>query len=113
MSDVAIGPALGKLRDFRFNDQLVWGVAVGASIFLLKAFAEGKAAGLNLLMFFGLLYVLRGIGILAWMSRGTAMKVMLVVAAVVAWYVMAPLAFIIGLGDTWLDWRSRAQGKSL
>ena len=111
MSDVAIGPALGRLKDFKFNDQLVWGVAVGASIYLLKAFAEGKTAGLNLLVFFGFLYVLRGMGILAWMSRGRAMNFMLVIAAIVAWQVMAPLAFLIGLGDTWLDWRSRAQAR--
>ena len=44
MSSVALGPSLGRLRDFRFNDHLVWGVAVGASVFLLKAFAEGKNA---------------------------------------------------------------------
>lgn len=113
MSDVAIGPALGKLKDFRFNDQLVWGVAVGASIFLLKAFAEGKNAGLNLLVFFGSLYVLRGMGILAWMTRGTAMKFMLIIAAIFAWPVMATMAFVIGLGDTWLDWRARAQAKAL
>lgn len=113
MSDVAIGPVLGKLKDFRFNDQLVWGVAVGASIYLLKAFEEGKTAGLNLLVFFGFLYVLRGMGILAWMSRGTAMKFMLIVAAIFAWPIMTALAFIIGLGDTWLDWRTRAQAKAL
>lgn len=111
MSDVAIGPALGKLKDFRFNDQLVWGVAVGASIYLLKAFAEGKTAGLNLFVFFGFLYVLRGMGILAWMSRGTAMKFMLIAAAIFAWPIMTALAFVIGLGDTWLDWRARAQAK--
>lgn len=113
MSDVAIGPPLGKLKDFKFNDQLVWGVAVGASVYLLKAFADGKTAGLNVLVFFGFLYALRGMGILAWMSRGRAMKVMLVVVAVVALQFMAPLAFLIGLGDTWLDWRSRAQPKPL
>jgi hypothetical protein len=113
MSDVAIGPALGKLKDFRFNDQLVWGVAVGASIYLLKAFEEGKTAGFNLLVFFGFLYVLRGMGILAWMSRGNAMKAMLIVAAIFAWPIMTALAFIIGLGDTWLDWRTRAQAKAL
>jgi hypothetical protein len=113
MSDVAIGPMLGKLQDFRFNDQLVWGVAVGASVYLLKAFEEGKTAGLNVFVFFGLLYALRGLGILLWMSRGRAMKVMVVLVSIVALYFMAPLAFLIGLGDTWLDWRSRAQPKPL
>jgi hypothetical protein len=50
-------------------------------------------------------------GILAWMAQGRALRVMLVVAAVFAWPIMAALAFGIGLGDTWLDWRSRAQSK--
>lgn len=108
MSSVAIGPELGKLRDFRFNDHLVWGVAVGASIFLLQAFAEGKSAGLNLLVFFGFLYVLRGMGILAWLSRSRAMTYLLVALAVFAWPLVTALALGLGLGDTWLDLRTRA-----
>lgn len=112
MSNVAIGPPLGKLRDFRFNDQLVWGVAVGASIFLLPAFEEGRNAGLNLLLFFGVLYTLRGMGILAWMSRTRVLTFMLFALALVAWPLVAALAFGLGLGDTWLDLRTRAQAKS-
>jgi hypothetical protein len=112
MSSTAIGPPLARIRDFRFNDHLVWGVAVGASIFLLEAFAEGKNAGLNLLVFFGFLYVLRGIGILAWMARTRVMTVMLVTLAIVAWPLVTALAFGLGLGDTWLDLRTRAQAKT-
>lgn len=112
MSNVEIGPQLGKIRDFRFNDQLVWGVAVGASIYLLPAFADGKNAGLNLLLFFGVLYVLRGIGILAWMSRSRALTYLMVALAIFAWPLMTALAFGLGLGDTWLDLRTRAQAKS-
>jgi hypothetical protein len=59
------------------------------------------------------LYVLRGMGILAWMSRSSAMRFMLIAAAIFAWPIMTALAFIIGLGDTWLDWRTRAQAKAL
>ena len=113
MSPVGVGPPLAKLRDFRFNDQLVWGVAVGASIFLLPAFEEGKNAGLNLLLFFGILYTLRGMGIIAWMSRTRALTVMLIALALVAWPLVAALAFGLGLGDTWLDLRTRAQAKPL
>jgi hypothetical protein len=112
MSSVGIGPPLAKLKDFRFNDQLVWGVAVGASIFLLPAFEEGRNAGLNLLLFFGVLYTLRGMGILAWMSRTKVLTYMLIALALVAWPLVAALAFGLGLGDTWLDLRTRAQAKA-
>jgi hypothetical protein len=123
-----IGPALGRLRDFRFNDQLVWGVAVGASVYLLPAFAEGKNAGLNILVFFGSLYVLRGLGILGWISNG---KVWRLVVAIVGSFVfaviladslgflispvfpIAALAFALGLGDTWLDWRKLFHAKAV
>ena len=112
MSSVSIGPPLARLKDFRFNDQLVWGVAVGASIFLLPAFEEGRNAGLNLLLFFGVLYTLRGMGILAWMSRTKVLTYMLIALALVAWPLVAALAFGLGLGDTWLDLRTRAQAKT-
>ena len=125
---VPIGPALGRLRDFRFNDQLVWGVAVGASIFILPAFTEGKNAGLNLLVFFGSLYVLRGLGILGWIANGHVARLaagiafMSMIAVVVAYQMgflialgapLITLAFSLGLGDTWVDWRRLLQAKTV
>lgn len=108
-STLPVGPPLGELREFRFNDQLVWGLAVGATIFLLPPFIEGRTAGLNLLVFFGSLYVLRGFGILTWMTKGRALMVALVFATLLAWPLVGILALGLGLGDTWLDWRKRAQ----
>jgi hypothetical protein len=128
LSSVPVGPALSRLRDFRFNDQLVWGVAVGASIFILPPFAEGKNAGLNLLVFFGALYVLRGLGILGWISNGHIVRLALAIAlfsfiAVFVAYQLgflvalgAPLvllAFSLGIGDTWVDWRRLLQPKPI
>lgn len=126
MNAKPIGPQLSRLRDFRFNDQLVWGVAVGASIAIVPAFAEAKNAGYNLLMFFGALYVLRGFGILGWISNGRMLRLFFAIAV---WTVIvlsiasqlgflialgAPLialAFSLGLGDTWVDWRRLLQTK--
>jgi hypothetical protein len=127
MGAVRIGPPLGRLRDFRFNDQLVWGVAVGASVFILPAFREGKNAGLNFLVFFGSLYVLRGLGILGWVSNGHIVRLavgialMSFLAVVVAYQLgfliafgapLIALAFSLGLGDTWVDWRRLLQAKT-
>lgn len=111
LSCVALGPPLGTLREFRFNDQLVWGLAVGATIFLLPPFAEGRNGGLNLLVFFGALYLLRGFGILSWMAKGRAMVAVLIVMTIFAWPLLGALALGVGVGDTWLDWRHRATAR--
>jgi hypothetical protein len=106
----SIGPSLSPLREFRFSDQLVWGVAVGGTLLLLPAFEEGRNAGLNLLVFFGALYLIRGMAVVAWMSRRRGL---LIASAILVFFVPPLFRLIIagligiGLGDTWLDWRSR------
>lgn len=109
LSPVPIGPALGRLTEFRFNDQLVWGVAVGATLCLLPAFEEGKTVGYNLLLFFGSLYLIRGTGVLAWMSRG---RYVLVFVLGLIPQVFIPVTLALGLGDTWLDLRKRVKPSS-
>jgi hypothetical protein len=101
------GPPLSRFREFRFNDQLIWGLAVGATIFLLPPFAEGRTAGLNLLVFFGALYVVRGIAVIACAIRTRTVMTAAVFFAVIAWPVAAILAGGIGVVDTWIDWRNR------
>jgi hypothetical protein len=104
LSPVKIGPPLGKLVDFRFNDQLIWGLAVGATLCLLPQFEEGRNAGYNLLLFFGTLYLIRGTGVLAWMSKG---RYTLVFVLSLIPQVFIPVTLALGLGDTWLDLRKR------
>jgi Predicted membrane protein (DUF2232). len=106
LSPVQIGPPLSPLTEFTFNDQLVWGLAVGATLCLLPAFEEGRNAGYNLLLFFGALYLIRGIGILAWMARGRYVYVV-ILSLLPQVFVIVTLA--LGLGDTWLDLRKRAK----
>lgn len=112
LAPTKIGPALGKLRDFRFNDQLVWGLAVGATIAFLPPFAEGRSAGINLLVFFGSLYLLRGVGVLSWVSRGRGVATVLIILTAIAPPLVAALALGVGVGDTWMDWRSRVRTAS-
>jgi hypothetical protein len=104
LSAVKIGPPLSRLMDFRFNDQLVWGVAVGATLCLLPAFADGRNAGLNLLLFFGALYLIRGLGVLAWISKGRY-AIIVILGLIPQVFVVVTLA--LGFGDTWLDLRRR------
>jgi hypothetical protein len=101
-----IGPPLGPLSEFRFNDQLVWGLAVGATLSLLPAFEQAKNAGYNLLLFFGALYLIRGIGVLVWMSRGRYIYIF-ILGLIPQVFLIVTLA--LGLGDTWLDIRRRVR----
>jgi hypothetical protein len=116
-----LGAPLGPLRDFRFNDQLVWGLIAGLAIVFVPALDFLGGAGRNLLVFFGALYAIRGFGVLSWFLAPGALAIMLMVGfamlwlpvltpvAVLGFMLLALAAFGLGLGDTWADWRRRAR----
>ncbi len=116
LSRVRLGPPLGALRELRFNDQLVWGLVVGATLVLLPTLVEWRAVGANCLCFFGTLYALRGAGVLTWwipdrvaalVPLGLVIVVPLLGPLVVLTLALA-LTFVLGLGDTWRDFRAGA-----
>jgi len=112
VSAIQLGPPLEELKQFRFNDQLIWGMAVGATIFFLPVFADGKDAGLNLLLFFGALYLFRGVGVLSFMTRSRWAATILIAMTVFAPLLLGALALGVGVGDTWMDWRTRVQADT-
>jgi hypothetical protein len=108
-----LGPPLAALRDFRFNDQFIWGLIAGLVMLVVPGFASMSAVGANLLVFFGVMYALRGFGIVVWfLAPGRIMTVLLIGFAVVFLSVSGVLALGLGLGDTWADWRSRVKPKT-
>lgn len=121
ISRTRLGAPLGPLKDFRFNDQFVWGLIAGLAIVFVPALHFLDTAGRNLLVFFGALYAIRGFGVLSWFLAPGALATMLVVGfAMLFWPVLTPVAVLgfmllalaaigLGLGDTWADWRSRAR----
>ncbi|HJQ19007.1 MAG TPA: DUF2232 domain-containing protein [Gemmatimonadaceae bacterium] len=121
LSRARLGPPLGALRDFRFNDQLVWGLIVGLTIVFLPTLASVRILGRNLLVFFGALYALRGLGVLSWFMAPGALAItatlgfamlwlpLLNAIAAIGFLLLAIAAFGLGLGDTWADWRRRAR----
>jgi hypothetical protein len=62
---------------------------------------------LNLLLFFGALYLLRGIGVLSWVTHRRGIAIGLILLIAVAPLIAAALALGVGVGDTWMDWRKR------
>ncbi|HET8655725.1 MAG TPA: DUF2232 domain-containing protein [Longimicrobiaceae bacterium] len=103
---------LRPLREFRFNDQLVWILIAG--IVLLLVPVSGSLAdrvGLNALVFMAGLYALRGLGVFLFLVGG-APSFFTVFFGAMATLFLYPLvltaAVLIGLGDTWIDVRARA-----
>lgn len=119
LSRARIGPPLGALRDLRFNDQLVWGLVVGATVLLLPTLAEWRAVGANLICFFGTLYALRGAGVLTWWIpdrvAATLPLVLVILVPILGpttmLAVMLAATFALGLGDTWRDFRAGADTR--
>jgi hypothetical protein len=109
LSPVRIGPPMGPLTEFRFNDQIIWALAVGLTLSLLPAFSDGRNAGFNLLLFFGALYAIRGLGVLAWISKGRYVFIIVLSLIPQGVFLLGLLALALGLGDTWLDLRRRAR----
>lgn len=113
MSRVRIGPPLAPLRQFRFNDQLIWGVIVGVTLLVLPTLDRWHGAGANLTLFFGTLYALRGLGVLSFfLAPGWLTTLVLTVLTPFMWPFYAVGALGLGLGDTWLDWRRRPRSST-
>lgn len=101
--------APGALRDFRFNDQLVWVLLVGMLLVVLPLGAPAPRVGANLLLFMGVLYAVRGIAIFLFMADGRG-GFLFVALGVLATLLVPPVLLVplcVGLGDTWLDIRRR------
>ena len=119
LSRTRLGPPLAQLREFRFNDQLVWGLIVGLAIVFLPMLAPARVLGRNLLVFFSAIYAIRGLGVLSWFTAPGTLAVTATVGFAMLWWpvlnAIAALGFLLlgiaafglGLGDTWADWRNR------
>jgi hypothetical protein len=110
---VALGDddALAPLRDFRFNDHLVW-LLIGGLVLTVMQWSDVLArVGENALTFMGALYAVRGAAVVLFLSGGLSLFgwVILAVGLVFVPPLVLTGAMVIGIGDTWLNIRVRAQ----
>ncbi len=104
-----IGTPPGRFAGFRFTDQFVWLPVVGLALALLPDDAVARDAGANLLLIAIALYAARGMAVV----RAAAGRVSVVATAAAAIAALVFLPFVVGglsllgLADTWLDFRRR------
>jgi hypothetical protein len=101
------------LREFRFNDQLVW-LFIGGLLLSLVESEAVKRTGSNAIVFMGALYAMRGAAVVSFFGAGQSAlsAFMLLLGLVFVAPVMVVGALVIGLGDTWLDLRARARAMT-
>jgi hypothetical protein len=101
---------LGRLRDFRFNDQLIWLLIGSLLLFLLPLGEVATRLALNGLVFMAALYAYRGLAVFVFLATGSRSIPTMVLGAL-ALVFLYPVAFtaalLMGVGDTWLDVRRR------
>ncbi len=100
--------ALGPLKDFRFNDHLVW-VLIGGVLLMVLRLGGLTRVGANAVVFMGALYAVRGAAVILFLSGGLSIFgfVLLVVGVLFVPPLVFTGAMVVGIGDTWLDVRRR------
>jgi hypothetical protein len=101
---------LRPVRDFRFNDHLVW-LFIGGLVLLVIRWGDALASvGANAVVFMGALYALRGAGVIMFLSGGLSLfgYVLFGLGLLFVPPLVLVGALVVGIGDTWLDVRSKA-----
>ena len=104
-----MGSAPPQFTSFRFNDQLVWGWVIGLALSLLPLTPSGKLIGGNLLLVWAAIYAVRGLAVFSAGSGRLPVPIVVTISVVAMFlfpFVMAGLT-LLGLADTWLDFRRR------
>lgn len=111
--------ALPPLRNFRFEDGLVWVLLLSLAAVVLPVGGEIlDRVGGNAALFLGALYLLRGAGVLMWFAAATLGTGWLAwlwgLVALLLYPVAAGVALVLGVGDSWFDlreWIRRARER--
>jgi hypothetical protein len=105
-----LGPPPAPFRSFGFSDQLVWGWVGALALTLLPVPEPWRLAGANVLLVLGVLYAVRGLAVFLTQSgrvAGPIGGVLVLIAVFVLPFVVGGLT-LLGLADTWLDFRRRS-----
>jgi Predicted membrane protein (DUF2232) len=104
-----VGAPPAPFSAFSFSDQLVWGWVIGLAMALAPEPASIRLIGANVLLVWSALYATRGMAVFVAGARRTPKSVLTALALVTL--VLLPFVLcgltMVGLADTWLDFRRR------
>jgi hypothetical protein len=104
-----LGSPPERFTAFQFSDQLVWGWVLGLALCLLPLPPFAQEVGTNLLLVWAVLYAVRGLAVFFAGSRrvpGAVIATLTLIAMFLLPFVLGGLT-LLGLADTWLDFRRR------
>ncbi len=104
-----VGAPPAPFSAFGFNDQLVWGWVIGLAMALVPEPASIRLIGANVLLVWTALYAVRGLAVFvtgAWRTPKSVLTALALVTLVLLPFVLCGLT-MVGLADTWLDFRRR------
>lgn len=105
---------LAPVRHFAFNDHLVWVLITGLVLVVTRLGDGAVRLGANLAVFMTALYALRGAGVVVFVNGGLSLfgALMFILGVLFAAPVVIGFAALLGIADTWLDLRARAEAMA-
>lgn len=104
-----LGPPPAAFSTFEFSDQLVWGWVLGLGLCLFPLPPVWRTVGVNLLLVWAVLYAVRGLAVFSAGSKRVPRSVIATLSVIAMFllpFVLGGLT-LLGLADTWVDFRRR------
>ena len=103
--------ALGSVKNFRFNDHLIWMLVVGLFLLFTRWNEPLQRLGSNAVVFIGALCAVRGAAVIVFITGG--FSVLGYARTLLGLVIVTPIvlggAVLIGIADIYLDFRKRSE----
>ena len=103
--------AFGPVKDFRFNDHLIWMLVVGLFLLFTRWSEPLQRLGSNAVVFIGALCAVRGAAVIVFITGGFSVLgyAMTLLGLVIVTPIVLGGAVLIGIADIYLDFRKRSE----
>jgi len=102
---------LGSVKNFRFNDHLIWILVVGLFLLFTRWSEPLQRVGSNAIVFIGALCAVRGAAVIVFITGGFSVLgyAMTIFGLVIVPPIVLGGAVLIGIADIYLDFRKRSE----